>query len=254
MGVVSRDNIIDFCDELLGACEFEDYGPNGLQVPGSETVERVVTGVSAHRVLFERAAGADADLVLCHHGLFLHSQPRLIDERLKLRLKVLFDADISLAAYHLPLDAHAEVGNNALICSELGIERAEPFATVRGNTIGWVGRAEVAIGATELVARCRSLFGAEPLVFASGPAEIKKIGVVSGSGSATLAEAAARGVDALVTGEASEPVMAEAQEAGIHFLACGHYNTETFGIMRLGELVAERFDVAHTFIDVPNPV
>src|SRR5215212_3622377 len=121
---------------MLGSTEFEDYGPNGLQVPGARDVEVVVTGVSAHLELFHRAAALRAQLVLCHHGLLWNKQPLAIDELRKARLKTLFDNDISLAAYHLPLDAHAELGNNALICEELGLARTEKFAD-----IGWIGRA-----------------------------------------------------------------------------------------------------------------
>ena len=247
--VAARDEIIAYLDDLLDAPRFEDYGPNGLQVPGAAEVSVLVTGVSAHLELFDRAAALRAQMVLCHHGLFWNKQPLALDDRRKARLKALFDADMSLAAYHLPLDAHPEVGNNALICAELGLERGERFGDV-----GWVGVASPPLEREQLVERCRGLFGHEPVAFPDGPHEVRSVGVVSGGGAFALGEAAARNLDAMISGEPSEPAMAEAREAGLTFIAGGHYATETFGVRRLGELVAERFGVEHLFVEVPNPV
>jgi len=241
-------------DGLLDPASFDDYGPNGLQVPGAEEVERVATGVSAHRDLFERAAAEGAQLVLCHHGLFWNGRPRTITPALKGRLAVLFDADMSLAAYHLPLDAHPEVGNNALICAALGLERAEPFAEHRGRAIGCVGRSGEGVPIAELLERCTGAFGREPFAWRFGPETVRSVGIVSGGGASSLAEAAALGLDALLTGEPAEPAMADAREAGLHFVAGGHYATETFGIRRLGEIVSERFGIEHRFVEIPNPV
>jgi dinuclear metal center YbgI/SA1388 family protein len=249
-----RDELIAFLDDLLDSQGRPDYGPNGLQVPGAEEVELVVTGVSAHRELFEQAAAAGAQLVLCHHGMFWGEEAGPITEQLKARLKLLFDNDISLAAYHLPLDAHPEVGNNALICEGLGLERQAPFGEAKGAPIGCVGTAADPLSIDELVERSAALFGSPPLVFDSGPAEIRRVGIVSGGGSSILDEAIALGLDAFVTGEPTEHVMADAREGGIHFLAAGHYASETFGIRRLGDLLAERFDVEHRFVEVPNPI
>jgi dinuclear metal center YbgI/SA1388 family protein len=249
-----RDEIIAFLDELLEIGSFTDYGPNGLQVPGAPEVSRVVTGVSAQRELFERAAASEAELVLCHHGLFWDFQTRAIGPAMKTRLKVLFDADISLAAYHLPLDAHAEVGNNALICAALGLERGEPFAEVKGRPIGFVGRSATGIPFAELRARCATVFEQEPFVFETGPDPVHSLAVVSGGAPGNLADAIAIGVDAFLTGETAEHVMADARENGVHFIAAGHYASERLGIRRLGELVAERFGVAHDFVEIPNPI
>src|SRR4051794_16588012 len=175
--VAARDEIIAYLDELLDAPAFEDYGPNGLQVPGAAEVSVLVTGVSAHLELFDRAAALRAQMVLCHHGLFWRKQPQALDERRKARLKTLFDSDMSLAAYHLPLDAHPEVGNNALICAALGLERSEKFGDV-----GWIGRTGEAIARDDLVERCRSAFGQDPIVFPDGPEEVRSVGIVSGGG------------------------------------------------------------------------
>ena len=248
------DEILEFLDDLLDPGAFDDYGPNGLQVPGTDEVTRVATGVSAHRELFERAAGARAQLVICHHGLFWSAGPPQITPALKARLEVLFGADMGLAAYHLPLDAHPEVGNNALICDALGLERGEQFGTARGRPIGFVGRAPGGLPFSELRDRCRRVFGQDPFVWEFGPDTVETVGVVSGGAASNLPEAAGAGLDAFLTGEPSEPTMADAREGGLHFIAAGHYATETFGVRRLGELLAGRFGVEHEFIEVPNPL
>src|SRR5918997_2037985 len=133
-------DLIAYMDDLLAPAEFADAGPNGLQVPGRPRVDAIVSGVSAHRELFERAVEAGAGLVVVHHGLFWDFHPRSITPAMKERLRILFDNDIALAGYHLPLDAHPEVGNNALICTALGLERAEPFGDHRGRPLGFVAR------------------------------------------------------------------------------------------------------------------
>jgi dinuclear metal center YbgI/SA1388 family protein len=252
--VARRDDIIAYLDELLEIESFTDYGQNGLQVPGAEEVSLVVSGVSAQRELFERAATEGAQLVLCHHGLFWDFHPRALGPAMKERLKILFDADISMAGYHLPLDAHPEVGNNALICASLGLELAEPFAEHKGRPIGFIGRSPEGMPFTTLRERCVSLFGQEPFVWDAGPDTVHSVGIVSGGAPGNFGEAIAGGVEAFITGEAAEHVMAEARENGVHFVAGGHYATETFGIRRLGELVSERFGVEHRFVDIPNPI
>jgi dinuclear metal center YbgI/SA1388 family protein len=249
-----RDEIIAYLDELLDIGAFSDYGPNGLQVPGAEEVSLVATGVSAQRELFERAAAEGAQLVLCHHGLFWDFHPRALGPAMKERLRVLFDADISLAGYHLPLDAHPEVGNNALICAALGLERAEPFAEHKGRAIGIVGRSAEGVPFVELRARCAAAFGQEPFVFDSGPELVHSVGIVSGAAEGSFGEAIALGLDAFLTGEVAEHVMAEAREGGVHFIGGGHYATERLGIRRLGDLVAERFRIEHRFVEIPNPI
>jgi dinuclear metal center YbgI/SA1388 family protein len=252
--VASRDEIVSFCDELLAAGEFEDYGPNGLQVPGTEAVELVVTGVSAQRELFERAASEGAQMVLVHHGILWEGQSRVVTPALKDRLAALFGADLSLVAYHLPLDAHREIGNNALLCHAFGFEPTdEPFGVVKGRPIGVIGRG-LGIEASALITRVESLLGQSPVAFAEGPDQVRSLGIVSGGGQSAIREAVSLGLDAFLTGEPAEYAMAEARESGIHFIAAGHYATETLGIRRLGELVAERFGVEHRFLDIPNPV
>jgi dinuclear metal center YbgI/SA1388 family protein len=253
--VAARDEIIAFCDRLLDADSFDDYGPNGLQVPGAAEVSRIVTGVTASRELLVRASDAGAELAIAHHGLFFGDAPRALSEQMAERLRVALCENLSVAAYHLPLDAHREIGNNALLALRLGLELDErPFAEFKGKPIGVVGRSPDEIPATELVARVADAVGRDPLVFDAGPERVSTVGIVTGGGSRAIGEAAALGLHAFITGEPSEHVMGDAREAGIHFLAAGHYATETLGVRRLGELVAERFAVEHEFIDIPNPI
>jgi dinuclear metal center YbgI/SA1388 family protein len=251
--VASRDEIIAFCDELLDSASFEDYGPNGLQVPGTAEVSKLVTGVSANREFIEAAVAARAQLALVHHGLFWGGDPEALSEQMAERLRALLTNRLSLAAYHLPLDAHSEIGNNALLCQGLGFEQEGTFSELRGSSIGVIGRSE-GVDPQDLKSRVTELVGREPLMFDSGPERVRTIGIVSGGASGQIHDAIALGLDAYLTGEPSEPAMADAREGGIHFLAAGHYATETFGVRRLGELLAERFGVEHEFVDVPNPI
>ena len=248
-------DIIGFLDDLLDSAAYDDYGPNGLQVPGKSEIQTVVTGVSANAELFTRARAESADLVLVHHGLFWAGPPRGLDHPSKRRLQLLFDADLALAAYHLPLDGHLEVGNNALLAAALGAEDVAPFAAHNATTIGVRARfAGAGIGPAELVARVAAATDRQPLAFTDGPARVGTIAIVSGAGADYLDDAIAEGLDAFVTGEPAERSMSRAREAGLHFLAAGHYATETFGVRALGERLAERFGVRHVFVDVPNPI
>ena len=250
-----RDDIIAFCDELLEIARFDDYGPNGLQVPGSREVGAVATGVTANLEFLRAVADSGAKLALVHHGLFFGDGPQALTEQAAERLRVVLGAHLSVAAYHLPLDAHREIGNNAQLAERLGFELDErEFGYAKGTPIGVVGRSEEGVRAAELFACVERELDREPLVFDAGPETLRTIGIVTGGGARNLTEAAALGLDAFLTGEPSEHVMGEAREAAVHFIAAGHYATETSGIRRLGELVAERFGVEHRFVDVPNPI
>lgn len=253
--MASRDDVIAYCDELLDIHAYRDYGPNGLQVPGSREVTRVATAVSAHQASIDGAIEVGAELLLTHHGLFWDFHPRALSEPMAARLKAALGADLSVAGYHLPLDGHPEIGNNALLVRQLGFETAPgAIGEAKGRHIGAVGRRSTPIAANDLFELIASELGREPLVFDAGPAEIRSIGIVTGAGASDIHEAIALGLDAYVTGEPSEHVMADAREGGIHFIAAGHYATEVCGIRGLGDLVADRFGLEHRFIDIPNPV
>jgi len=248
-------SIVAALDAVLEPVAFADLGPNGLQVPGGEEARRVVTGVTAQRELIGRAIELEAQLLLVHHGLFWDFHPTGLTPVLAERLRPLFKHDLALAAYHIPLDAHPEVGNNAILANALGCERHEAFGDFKGRAIGRAGTfAGDGVPAEALFARVREVTGREPLVQGAGPARVRRIGIVSGSAASSLDEAAALGLDAFLTGEPKENVMADARELGIHFIAAGHYATETFGVRALGEWLAGRFGIEHVFVDIPNPV
>lgn len=248
--------ITEHLDDLLGVTEFRDYGPNGLQVPNGRDVQTVVTGVSAHLELFELAAAAGAGLILVHHGLFWRGQPLQVTAAMYRRLKVLFDHDIALGAYHLPLDAHPELGNNALIARGLGAIDPQPFAPSDGRDIGVRVRfADDGLTLGALTARVTALVGGrEPLVVAGGDHPVRTLGIVSGGGTDFIHDAVALRLDAFLTGEPVERAYGIARDERIHYLAAGHHATETFGIRALGDLVAREFGVRHEFIDVRNPI
>jgi dinuclear metal center YbgI/SA1388 family protein len=238
-------------DELLEPGSYEDYGPNGLQVPTPRgEVDKVVTGVSATRAFIERGIATGADLLLVHHGLFWGSTSGL-GPLVAERVRPLFKHDVALAAYHLPLDAHPQLGNNALLADALGCEEHEPFADI-GRVARFPGGG---LAPAELVARIRSATGGrDPLLQGAGPERVRRLAIVSGGGAGYLGRAAAAGCDGLLTGEPREQSMGEAEELGLHFVAAGHYATETHGIRRLGERLAQRFAIEHAFLELPNPV
>ena len=244
-----RDEIVAFADELLEVERFPEYGRPGLQVLGADDVTKLACGVSSSRELFERAAAAGAQLVLVHHGLFWRNEPLLIDRRLKGRLQALFAADLSLVAYHLALDAHPELGNNALLARRLGGANEPQFAE-----IGAGAHLDEPVSVDDLTNRLREATGREPLVFPEGPERIERVAVITGGGGDRVIQAAHEGYDAFVTGEPEEPALQTARELGIHFLAGGHYATETFGVQALAARLANEFGLDWEFLDLPNPV
>lgn len=250
---VARDEILNYLHEFLRVREYRDYGPQGLQVEGRDTVRKVVSGVSGSAALFERAAAAGADLVLVHHGIFWDRESRVVKGGLKRRLELLLEHQMTLAGYHLCLDAHAEVGNNVLAARGLGLTNIRPWAEYNGKTIGFRGEWE-GLAPAEAVRRLEELYERPALTFLYGPDPVRSVGIISGGAQGEIRQAIEEGLDLFVTGEVSEYVMTTAQEGGIHFVSAGHYHTERLGIRALGEHVAERFGVAHEFIDVPNPV
>ncbi len=254
--MANRDEITQFCNELLESERFAaiDYGPNGLQVPGASEVTKLATCVSANLASLERAVAEGAQMVLAHHGLFWEFHPRALTDQMAARLRVLIESDTTLLGFHLPLDAHPEIGNNVLLCRKLGFEPGDPFADHKGQPIGCVGAASEPLSVEELTARITQELNRDPLVQGKLDGEISKVGFVTGAGGSYVHEAVALGLDAMITGEPAEHVMADATEGDLTFFAAGHYATETLGIRRLGEVVAEKFGIEEVFIDVPNPV
>ena len=247
--MASRDEILAFCDELLDVENYPDYGPIGLQVAGVEEVSKVVCGVSASRDLFEAAAEAGAQLVLVHHGLFWERDTRVVGRVLRERLRALFDAGLTLAGYHLALDAHPEIGNNANLARALGVEMERRFVRY-----GWGGALAAPMSMPDFADLVGDVVDRMPLVFSYGPEEIERVAVCTGRAPRYLQDAAAEGYDCFVTGEADEPTKHAAKEAGLHFVAGGHYATETLGVRALAAKLAEQFGLEWEFVDLPNPV
>lgn len=246
--MAARDEIVAYADELLQVDRWPEFAPQGLQVVGSAAVTRLACGVSCSRELFERAVASGAQLVLVHHGLFWRNEPLVVDARLRGRLEALFRGDASLLAYHLALDAHPALGNNAQLALALG-------ATVDAEFAGLgVGGTVEPCTLDELAARVGAAVGRDPLVLRGGDREVRRVAIVTGAGARELIRAAHEGYDALVTGEPEEPSLATARELGVHLLAAGHYATERLGVQALAAHLAERFGLDWELVDVENPV
>ena len=247
--MASRDAILEHARELLDLDGFPDYGPMGLQVVGADEVTKIAASVSSSLEAFRRTKEAGAELLVVHHGQYWENEPRIVDLAMKRRLQALFEGDITLAAYHLALDAHPEIGNNIIVARELGIAEPQRF-------LEWGFGGLLAEPATleELTRRLEETTGRPPQVFEGGPERIERVAVITGGAARLVRDAAAAGYDAFVTGEPAEPTLHLARELGIHFLAGGHYATETFGIKALAEKLAAEFSIDWEFVDVPVPV
>jgi dinuclear metal center YbgI/SA1388 family protein len=247
--VAHRDEIVRFADELLEVHRFPEFGRPGLQVLGADEVTKVACGVSASLELFERAAAGGAQLVLVHHGLFWRNEPLWVDGRLRRRLEALFAADLSLAAYHLALDAHPELGNNALLARELGVEVERPFAEV-----GLGGSLHEPWSAADVCTRIEAVVGRKPVAYLEGPPQVQRVAICSGGAAGELIRAAHEGYDLYLTGEPGEPSLHNARELGIHFVAAGHWATETLGVQALAQRLASEFGLEWEFVPVESPV
>ncbi|MDR2876159.1 MAG: Nif3-like dinuclear metal center hexameric protein [Methylobacillus sp.] len=243
--------LIDYTGQLLQIERFRDYCPNGLQVAGRAEIRTLVSGVTASMALLERAAALDADLVLVHHGWFWKGEDPCVVGIKKNRLKFLLERDIGLAAYHLPLDAHPELGNNARLAQVLDF-----------TLQGWVGEQSLVAHGTvnqpgnlrEVASRIAQRLGRQPLVFGDADKQIRNIAWCTGAAQDFMDAALALGVDAFLTGEVSERTFHIARETGIAFISAGHHATERYGIQALGGHLAERYQLVHHFVDIDNPV
>lgn len=245
---MQRNEIVTFLNALLCIDEFEDSLPNGLQVEGKQQIRTILTAVSASLELFERARRENAEMVIVHHGMFFKKDSPVVVGGLRRRLRVLLENEINLLAYHLPLDAHPDLGHSALGGRALKLQNILPFATY-----GIAG--EVAdVPAEQFFQAVKALYGTNILIFPSGPPVLRRVALVSGGAQGDLGKAIAAGMDVFITGEASEFVMHLARENNIHFIAAGHYATERLGVQRLAEILPAQFAVTAQFIDIPNPV
>jgi dinuclear metal center YbgI/SA1388 family protein len=254
MLVTGRDELVRYCDGLLDAGSFRDYCPNGLQVEGRAEVARIVSGVTASQALIEAAVDQQADLLLVHHGYFWKGEDAGITGMKRRRLKALLDHDINLLAYHLPLDAHPELGNNACLAQRFGLEIQGWFGDGQGPELACEAIADPPLSAEQLGMRIGQALGREAQHIDAGPVQIQRIGWCSGAAQSYLEAAARRGLDAFISGEISEPTVHIAREYGIHYFAAGHHASERYGVQALGEQLAGHFGIEHFFIDIDNPV
>jgi len=246
MNNVELEKIID---QKLEVNAFKDYAPNGLQVEGSSTVKRIVTGVTASQKLLDAAVAHSADTIIVHHGYFWKNEPAAVRGMKRNRLKTLLLNDINLYGYHLPLDAHPELGNNAQLAKLLGIE-------VLGEIMPLVPYGELSAGmaAEDFHQRIEQQLGRKVLHSAEGgPKIIRRVAWCTGGGQGFIQQAADFGVDAFITGEVSEQTIHIAREMGLHFFAAGHHASERYGVKALGEWLAAEHGLDVTFIDIDNP-
>lgn len=249
--MVDSRSLVAYCDRFLASGDFDDFAPNGLQVEGERSITRLASGVTACAALIEAASAWDADAILVHHGWFWKSEaPCLVGIKGR-RARRLFEAGASLIAYHLPLDAHPQVGNNATLASHLGWVDAEPVADRRG--LLWAGRLALGCSPEALSAQVSERLGRPATLIAAGRERIERIAWCTGGGQGYIEQAAALGVDAYLSGEISEQTTHAARELGIAFVAAGHHATERYGVQALGEHLAERFGLEHRFIEIDNP-
>ena len=251
---MKREELARYLDELLESARFRDYCPNGLQVEGREEVRRIVAGVSASQGLIDTAIARGADTLLVHHGWFWRGEDGRVTGVRKRRLQAMLRHDINLIAYHLPLDGHAELGNNAQLARLMGWRSEGRFGE---QDVGWHGCTREPSSLMELQREIAAKLQREPLVVGDGPAsgrKLKRIAWCSGGAQNLFEQAIALGVDAYVSGEISEPAVHLARESGVAFIAAGHHATERGGVKALAAHVAGRFGLDCEFVDLDNPV
>ncbi len=249
---VTLTQLVQYLDYYLGCNQIKDYCPNGLQVEGKPEINKIITGVTASQALIDAAIEHQADAVIVHHGYFWRGEEPTIVGMKRNRIKVLLDNDVSLLAYHLPLDVHPMLGNNAQLANLLGITIDTTLNPNDSTIIGLQGHLPVALSVTEFAERVEQVLNRRPMVIDSGK-PVQKIGWCTGGGQSYIDQAAAVGLDLFLTGEASEQTFHSAVENGISFIAAGHHATERYGVKALGEHIARLHDVEHVFINIDNP-
>ncbi|MBJ6612091.1 MAG: Nif3-like dinuclear metal center hexameric protein [Candidatus Thiothrix moscowensis] len=241
-------------NQLLNVGKFRDYAPNGLQVEGRAEVQTIVTGVTASQSLLDAAVEQDADAVLVHHGYFWKGESPVIRGMKKRRIATLLQHDISLFGYHLPLDAHPELGNNAQLARLLGIQVAGVMDERELQGVGNIGYLPEPQSLQAFGQQVARVLGREPLLIEAGDKPVSKIAWCTGGGQGHIQQAFESGADAYLSGEISEHTVHFARENGIHYIAAGHHATERYGIRALGNYLAATFDLKHVFLDLDNPV
>ncbi len=245
-----RSEVSERLDGWLQPGRFSDYCPNGLQVEGREKIENVISGVTASLALIEAAVSAGADALLVHHGLFWKGEDLRVIGPKKRRLELLLRHDINLYAYHLPLDAHGELGNNAQLALQLGIAVSGRFAD---QEIGFTGELAESMPARDLAAHVSRCLGREALLVGDADRQVRKAAWCTGGAQGYFGAAIASGCDVYLSGEISEQTTHLARESGVPYIACGHHASERYGVQALGRKLAERGGIRHRFIEIDNP-
>lgn len=252
--MVELSALLGLCDKWLEPHNFQDYAPNGLQIFGQNQVKKVITGVSANMALIEAAIAANADTIIVHHGFFWRGENPCLTGLKGARIGQLLRHRINLIGYHLPLDAHLKIGNNAILAQDLNLGAFEVIGTGSAKNLLFISELSVPISPDELKSRIEKNLARTPLHIASGKNKIAKVAWCTGAAQDFIDQAAAAGADAYLSGEISERTTHEAQEYGIDYFAIGHHASERGGVRALGALLAQHLDIEQQFIDIANPV
>ncbi|MDH5516667.1 MAG: Nif3-like dinuclear metal center hexameric protein [Gammaproteobacteria bacterium] len=253
--MVQRKELLEYLQELLKVRDFSDYCPNGLQLEGTADIKHIVAGVTASQALIDRAIAVNADAVLVHHGYFWKGESPAITGMKQKRIKALLTADINLLAYHLPLDCHPELGNNAQLAKQLGIEVLASHSQSGVNNLLWQGCFQQAQTPAELNHLLQQKLGREALWLSSDTNQpITTVAWCTGGAQSYIEAAAELGVDAYISGEVSEQTLHQARELDIHYFSAGHHATERYGVQALATHLQETFSISCEFVDLDNPV
>jgi len=252
--VISRNELVFYLDDFLDTAKYNDYAPNGLQVEGKPQIKRICTAVTASEEIIIQAAKWQADALIVHHGYFWRGEAPVITGMKKQRINHLLLNDINLMAYHLPLDCHLELGNNACLAKLFSFQSINTHKVGGVDNLLWSGLLERSIEKDSLKDHIASKLNREPVHIVANNKAINSIAWCSGGAQDYIEEAHKLGVDAYISGEVSERTYYQAKELGIHYYACGHHATERYGIQALGQHLATTFQLDHLFIDSDNPV
>ena len=248
------NEIIQWCDQTLNTHEFKDYAPNGLQIEGKSEVQKILCAVTASQEAIDAAIAQNADLLLVHHGYFWKGEPYPITGMRGKRIKSLIQHDISLVGYHLPLDSHPSLGNNAAIAECLALENLQALDPSERHPIGNIGFLKQAMSATEFRDYLTARLGFKTIHLPAEKSQIQKVGFCTGAAQDFIGKAAEQGCDAFISGEVSERTYYEAKELGVHYYACGHHATERYGVQRLAKAISEQFNIEYSYFELNNPI
>lgn len=251
--MIQRQALLQYLDSLLEPEYFKDYAPNGLQVQGKDQIQTLVTGVTATQALIDRAIELEADAIFVHHGYFWRGEdPSIVGMKYN-RIRSLLENQINLFAYHLPLDAHPDFGNNAQLAYRLGLIVESGLDLSEKRPVGNVGRLNQAKAPEDFAATIESALGRKPLLVKGGDHQISRVAWCSGGAQGYIEKAVAMGADAYISGEISEQTTHVARECGIHYFAVGHHASERYGAKAVGDQLAAKFQLKHEFVDIDNP-